>query len=240
MVTDPAASRAAQPPLGGGLVLALDAAGGDGTLALLRDGTCVAETTVVMRGTREETLLPAILCAVADAGATLADLGAVVVGAGPGSFTALRVVGATAKGIAEGRGCPLYAAPSLALLVAADDRTRRAGRWLATLDALRGDRYLALVETDAAGAVRVVESLGLGSAAEVGPRAEVLGATPIGPDETMVAAPHARGAVRTLALIAAAGPVALPSWEPAYGRLAEAQVKWEAAAGRPLPTDRPA
>jgi tRNA threonylcarbamoyladenosine biosynthesis protein TsaB len=30
------------------------------------------------------------------------------------------------------------------------------------------------------------------------------------------------------------GPVDLASWEPTYGRLAEAQVKWEKAAGRPL------
>ena len=237
-MTDRVAPRPDPSPLAGGVVLVLDAAGGDGTLALLRDGACVAATSVVMRGTREETLLPAILRALADAGVTLADLGAVVVGAGPGSFTALRVVGAMAKGIAEGRGCPLYAVPSLALLVAADDRTRHAGRWLATLDALRGDRYLVLVETDATGAVRVVESLGLGPAVEVGRRADALGATPIGPDEAMAAAPHARGAVRALALIAAAGPVALPAWEPTYGRLAEAQVKWEAETGRPLAVDR--
>jgi tRNA threonylcarbamoyladenosine biosynthesis protein TsaB len=31
------------------------------------------------------------------------------------------------------------------------------------------------------------------------------------------------------------GPVDLASWEPEYGRLAEAQVRWEAAHGRPLP-----
>ena len=29
--------------------------------------------------------------------------------------------------------------------------------------------------------------------------------------------------------------VDLDRWEPDYGRLAEAQVKWEAAHGRPLP-----
>ena len=29
-------------------------------------------------------------------------------------------------------------------------------------------------------------------------------------------------------------PVELASWEPDYGRLAEAQVKWEAAHGRAL------
>jgi tRNA threonylcarbamoyladenosine biosynthesis protein TsaB len=32
------------------------------------------------------------------------------------------------------------------------------------------------------------------------------------------------------------GPVAVDSWEPAYGRLAEAQVQWEARHGTPLPT----
>jgi tRNA threonylcarbamoyladenosine biosynthesis protein TsaB len=32
----------------------------------------------------------------------------------------------------------------------------------------------------------------------------------------------------------ASGPVDLASWEPSYGRLAEAQVRWEAAHGRPL------
>jgi tRNA threonylcarbamoyladenosine biosynthesis protein TsaB len=31
------------------------------------------------------------------------------------------------------------------------------------------------------------------------------------------------------------GPVDIDTWEPQYGRLAEAQVKWEAAHGRPLP-----
>ena len=30
-------------------------------------------------------------------------------------------------------------------------------------------------------------------------------------------------------------PVSLAAWEPDYGRLAEAQVKWERAHGRPLP-----
>jgi tRNA threonylcarbamoyladenosine biosynthesis protein TsaB len=39
-----------------------------------------------------------------------------------------------------------------------------------------------------------------------------------------------------LAAIIEAGPVNLASWEPDYGRLAEAQVRWEAAHGRPLTT----
>ena len=35
-------------------------------------------------------------------------------------------------------------------------------------------------------------------------------------------------------MIDAADAADLAAWEPAYGRLAEAQVKWEAAHGRPL------
>jgi tRNA threonylcarbamoyladenosine biosynthesis protein TsaB len=31
------------------------------------------------------------------------------------------------------------------------------------------------------------------------------------------------------------GPADIASWEPLYGRMAEAQVKWEAAHGRGLP-----
>jgi tRNA threonylcarbamoyladenosine biosynthesis protein TsaB len=36
-------------------------------------------------------------------------------------------------------------------------------------------------------------------------------------------------------MLAAIGPADIASWEPAYGRLAEAQVRWESAHGRPLP-----
>jgi tRNA threonylcarbamoyladenosine biosynthesis protein TsaB len=61
-----------------------------------------------------------------------------------------------------------------------------------------------------------------------------VGATLIGPDEALVARPEARNVRDCLALIEATGPVDLASWEPVYGRLAEAQVKWEAAHGRAL------
>ena len=50
------------------------------------------------------------------------------------------------------------------------------------------------------------------------------------------AAPDATAALRVLAAHGvAAGPVSLDAWEPAYGRVAEAQARWEAAHGRPLP-----
>lgn len=208
-----------------GLTLAMDAAAGNGTIAVLRDGALVAEADVVMRSAAEERFFPAVEETLSRAGATLRDLQQVIVGAGPGSFTALRVVGAIAKGIAQGRGIPIYTLPSLALC-AVDGAASRA---VVTLDALRGERYVALIERGVDGAVHRVEQLGLWPAADVTERAAALGAVPVSADGL-----HARNAVACLALARASGPVDLASWEPMYGRLAEAQVKWEAAHGRPL------
>jgi hypothetical protein len=56
----------------------------------------------------------------------------------------------------------------------------------------------------------------------------------VGPLEPTPLFPHARGVAAMLAACVAEGPVDLDAWEPSYGRLAEAQVKWEAAHGRPL------
>lgn len=220
-----------------GWTLALDAAAGPGTIALLRDGALVAERTVEMRSATEERFFPAVLALLAEAAVEVGGLDRIVAGAGPGSFTALRVVGAIAKGLCEGTGIPLYGIPSLAL-IPAGDASAREGRYLATLDALRGERYAALVSLDAAGDVGAHDPLGLVTVDALAARAAALGAVCIGPDEAMVASPHARGVARCAALISAGGPVDLASWEPVYGRLAEAQVKWEATHGRPLVAER--
>ncbi len=67
-----------------------------------------------------ETLLPAVERLLADGAHTRRDIGAVVVGTGPGAFTGLRVGIATAKGLAHGLGCPIVGvATGDALLAAA-------------------------------------------------------------------------------------------------------------------------
>lgn len=229
-----------------GVTLAMDAAAGNGTIAVLRDGAVVADADVVMRSAAEERFFPAVLATLETAGVGIADVTRIVVGAGPGSFTALRVAGAIAKGLAQGRGIPLCAVPSLALVappsaprLSATQASDVPGapaptRWLVTLDALRGERYAALVERDAEGQVRRVEQLGLLAIADVLTKAQALDAQAIGPDEALAASPQAREVARCAALIDSLGPVDLARWEPMYGRLAEAQVKWEAAHGRPL------
>jgi tRNA threonylcarbamoyladenosine biosynthesis protein TsaB len=56
----------------------------------------------------------------------------------------------------------------------------------------------------------------------------------VGPGLDYDAKPKAASVVPRLSAIVTLGGVDLDLWEPAYGRLAEAQVKWEAAHGRPL------
>lgn len=217
-----------------GLTLAMDAAAGSGTLALLRGRDVIAERTVVMKSEQDERFLPAVIALLEEAKVSLHDCARIVCGSGPGSFTSLRVVGAAAKGLAQGAGLPLYAVPSLVLIVAGADGTRGKSRWLATLDAMREDRYLALITLNAEGDVVTYESLGLATRGDIAARAAELHATVIGPDEAEQQGPNARGVARATALIENTGPVDLATWEPVYGRLAEAQVKWEVAQGRSL------
>src|SRR6185503_2736954 len=115
---------------------------------------------VAMRGRDSELLMPAVSEALEQAGCGVAGVRRIVCGAGPGSFTSLRIAASIAKGIAVGRAVPLYAVPSLALIVAGNvsDGPRGARRYLAALDALRGESYVAEFEHDA-GAVRSVGAL---------------------------------------------------------------------------------
>ncbi len=213
-----------------GLTLALDASTYVGTVAVLRDGIVVAAREAMMRGEREERLMPAVLAALADAGAVPRDVQRVVCGAGPGSFTSLRIAAGIAKGIAHGAEIPLYAVSSLALVVAGAQPALAAGRYVAALDAMRGERYAQPVVVGPDGGIGMDGPQALASADQL---AEA-GAVVVGPLEDSAHSPHARGVAVLLADCLAAGPVDLDAWEPSYGRLAEAQVKWEAAHGRPL------
>jgi tRNA threonylcarbamoyladenosine biosynthesis protein TsaB len=215
------------------LTLAIDASTYQGTVALISGDRVIATAEVAMRGEREERLMPAIAAALGDAGAGVRDLVRVIAGAGPGSFTSLRIGAALAKGICTAARIPLAAVPSLGLLVAGAERAMPDGRYLAVLDAMRGDMYASLVEAQG-GIVISVDDPWLLPRAGVPALASKHGATIVGLGEAVNAAPHARGVARMASVLVRGA--SLDSWEPAYGRLAEAQVKWEAEHGRPLAT----
>lgn len=213
--------------------LALDASTTQGSVAVIRDRTIVAEALVAMRGQDVERLMPAVSDALVRGGLDLARVDRIVCGAGPGSFTGLRIAASLAKGMALGAGKPLFAMSSLALIVAGNAATP--GRYLAVLDALRGECFVALFATSASGGgVEEVQGTRLVSRADVRGIADREGARAVGPEESDVWQPHARG-FAALGVALVEGPVNLSDWEPTYGRLAEAQARWEAVHGGTLP-----
>lgn len=212
------------------LVLALDASTYAGSVALIRDNVVVSQTEAAMRGEREERLMPAIAGLLEQHDVPVDRLDAVACGSGPGSFTSLRIAASIAKGISAARQVPLCVAPSTLLVVAAADHLAP-GRYIAALDAMRGDFFCHEVEVLATSLVpgrapRV-------SRLELDARARAIGAVVVGPKESPAMHPHARGFARLMAL-GLTEAVELTSWEPNYGRKAEAQVRWEATHGREL------
>jgi tRNA threonylcarbamoyl adenosine modification protein YeaZ len=100
------------------LVLALDTATPTLVAGVARwspgqDIEVLAERAVPSGNRHAELLTPAVQGALADAGVTLADLGAVVTGLGPGPFTGLRVGVVTAAALADARGLPVVGVCSL-------------------------------------------------------------------------------------------------------------------------------
>ena len=217
-----------------GVTLVLDAATYRGSVAVVRGREVLAERVTTMRGATEERLMPAVAEALAEAGVAPAGLARVVCGAGPGSFTSLRIAGAIAKGIALAHALPLVAVPTALLVVAGAEPALEPGAYLVTTDAMRGDRFAALVQVGAGGVPTAMAPPRLASATLLAAEAEAHGWRTIGPETVPAHWPLARGWARLHEVLEHAAPVDLRSWEPDYGRLAEAQVKWEAAHGRPL------
>lgn len=121
------------------LVLAL----GDGTRAWTRDEDGGARASA--------RLLPLVFELLAEARIDIAALDAIAFAAGPGAFTGLRTACACAQGLAVGRGLPLLALDSLAL-VAEDARAQGAegAGWVA-MDARMGEAYAATYAWQAEG-----------------------------------------------------------------------------------------
>ncbi len=210
-------------------------------------------SVVVVRGARQHAaqIIRLVDQALETAGVRLRDVHGLVVGDGPGSFTGLRIGWAAAKGLAHERGLAVRAVPSL-MAWAAGAAPLAGSPIAACFDALRGQVYAAVYDfiggrVDTRVAPTVCTIAELVQTCSVRPRQAVgdgailyadrvsgwTGAEPVG----LAQLPPA--AVTLLSLVARVGAVRELGdplvAEPVYGRPAEAQAKWEARHGRPLP-----
>ncbi len=236
----------------GGVWLALDTATDVASVAAGRPPT--AQSGAHVQGARRHAaeIVRLVDFALGRLGLALRDLEGIVVGDGPGSFTGLRIGWAAAKGLSQEPGLELRAIPSLMAAAAGAALKLGSEPVAACFDALRGEVYGALyvfhpdrVETLVAPAVLTVAELA--RIAPVRPRAAVgdgavryasevsrwTGADPVAPEQLPP------GATLLLSLLDRAGAARMivdpNAAEPVYGRPAEAQAKWEAHHGRPLP-----
>lgn len=120
------------------MLLGIETSTATGSVALGDGGSVLSEVVLGVQSRHAESVLPAVEFALDAAGLTMDDVGAVVVGAGPGSFTGVRVGAATAKGLVRGRNLPLFAYSGLLALAASVGSDAPV---CALFDARRGEVY---------------------------------------------------------------------------------------------------
>lgn len=205
-------------------------------------------------GSHSDDLIALVDRALADAGLRLAELDAVAVGAGPGSFTGLRIAMATAKGLCFASGLPLRPVSSLAglaldgvdTLAAADPPEDAAGAlFVPLLDARRDEVFAGLYRAAGGGVTAVAPDAVIpiaGVAAAVADalartgstRAILLGdgldshGAALASAGEVVAGARSTPSARSIARLAALGEHvdALRSGTPVYIRPSEAEVKF--------------
>ena len=181
-----------------------------------------------------------------------ADLAGLVLGDGPGSFTGLRIGWAAAKGLAQEGALPVQAVPSLLAAAAGAAAVLGSVPVAACFDALRGQVFGAMyvVHADRVETVVAPVLCVLGDFIARSPRrpravvgdgaakyaAEIEAWSGAPPLEALSLRPAA-ASLLTLCGREGAGRLLdeFASAEPDYGRPAEAQARWEARHGRPLP-----
>jgi tRNA threonylcarbamoyladenosine biosynthesis protein TsaB len=214
-----------------GLVLAADTSTQTETVAVLRGAQVLSERAATRGRGHGPSLLELVHGALGDAEVEVGALDALVCGLGPGSFTGLRVVLATLKGLALALERPLYGVPTAQAFTAAHP-----GRSVVVVtDARRGEVFLdgamfavpVGCKPDEAGArlpAGLVAPLMLGNGALLH-RDTLLAGVPDAdvPDVALLHAPRA-------ALLAVGlerrSPASLAGLEPLYVRRSDAELNY--------------
>ena len=128
------------------LILAFETTAKAGSVALLEDGKLLAESYQNTGLTHSQTLMVMAEDMLKQAGKTVADVTAVAVAEGPGSFTGVRIGVAAAKGFAWGAEIPCCGVSTLEAM--AETLGVYEGHICACMDARRNQVYNALFLAD--------------------------------------------------------------------------------------------
>lgn len=199
-------------------MLSVDTASPRASLAIGEPGERVPDAVIANRNDLSRLLGNVVRDLCRDRGIAPRQLAGIIVADGPGSFTGLRIGAAFAKGMHAAAGMPLYTAPSLLGAAAA---VAGEGNVVAEYDALRGDVYRGIYAFSGSGARSAVSVV---AAPDLVPRE----APP--PVRDFVRADERNAsAAALLRLLDVPGGLARieqpASWEPAYGRPAEAEAR---------------
>ena len=208
------------------MLVGFDSATDIATVAIGRGRELLGEVAVGVQSRHAEALLPALDFLLHTAGQSRTSIRGIVVGSGPGSFTGVRIAAATARGLAQGFGVPLFAFSTLAAL-ALDVSSERPVCTL--LDARRGEVYAALYRRTGMDSVEEILAPVALPITSLLPLVRAHAAVFAGPGAERYAAELPSAAVRAiprasaLLRLAAANPTAgrvteLSGWEPDYLR----------------------
>ena len=128
------------------LILAFETTAKAGSVALLEDGKLLAESYQNTGLTHSQTLMVMAEDLLKQCGKTMADVTAVAVAEGPGSFTGVRIGVAAAKGLAWGGQIPCYGVSTLEAMAVSLGVYE--GHICACMDARRNQVYNALFLVD--------------------------------------------------------------------------------------------
>ena len=128
--------------------LCLEGATDDWSVALMTEGGTLGELSFGREKPMASFLVPAIRDVLQSSGKTIKELDAIVISSGPGSYTGLRIVASTAKGLCLGSGRPLIAVPTLKSISWQGVKSQAYDRVIAIMDARRQDVFCAIYDNN--------------------------------------------------------------------------------------------